>query len=241
MPKHAQLYCEDLAQIHIDGYGFHWERAAPSLLQWLQDHGIESGLVVDLGCGGGQWLAHLADRGYKTCGVDASPHMIRAAKRIAPRSSFICGSFADVKIPNCDAVTSLGEPLNYLNSGALMRRTIRNVFASLRSGGVFVFDVRHPPARQLDTVHHNKIDQDWFCHARIEEDANQLTRYITTFRRVGGDRFRRSEEIHRLKLFSQAQVLDWLRDTGFRVRTRRSYGDYRLTDRQSVFICRKPR
>ena len=239
--KADQLYREDLAQIHVDGYGFHWQGAAPWLLRWLRESGIACGLVVDLGCGGGPWLARLADEGYETCGIDVSPNMIKQAKRISPRSDFICGSFADVEIPKCDAVTSLGEPLNYLNSGRLARRTIRNVFAALRSGGLFVFDVRHPSARAVDPKNHNMLDEDWFCYARIEENGSQLTRHITTFRRIGNNRFRRDKETHRLKLFSRAQVLDWLRTAGFRVRSRRSYGDYRLGPAQSVFICRKPK
>lgn len=54
----------------------------------------------------------------------------------------------------------------------------------------------------------------WFCFARIEEDhrQNTLTRYITTFRR--------------------------LRELGFRVQTRRSYGDYALGARQAALFCR---
>ena len=32
----AQLYDDDLAGIHIDGYDFHWRGAAPAVLQWLR-------------------------------------------------------------------------------------------------------------------------------------------------------------------------------------------------------------
>ena len=237
----APIYREDVAHVHVDGYSFHWEGAAASVLQWLAEYGIDDGLVVDLGCGGGEWLARLAAKGYRTCGIDVSPNMIRLAKQTAPTAKLICGSFADVEIPNCDAVTSLGEPLNYLNSATLMRRTIRKVFASLRDGGVFIFDVRHPPTRKVNPIDHVRCEQEWLCYARIVEDPSQLTRHITTFRRVGKDRYRRDEETHRLKLFSQAQVSNWLRATGFRVRNRRAYGTYRLKARQSIFICRKPR
>lgn len=242
MPKSTErderLYRDDLANIHIDGYGFHWEGAAETLLQWLQKYGINEGRLVDLGCGGGQWLACADEQGYETVGIDVSSSMIRQAKRNSPNTTFLRASFAEAQIPNCDAVTSLGEPLNYLNSGRLMRRTIKHVYAALRRGGLFIFDVRHPPASQVDVINHVKNDRDWFCYARIEEDANHLVRHITTFRR-SGDRFRRDQETHRLKLFSKSQTLEWLRATGFRVRTFRGYGDYQLGARQSVFVCLK--
>jgi hypothetical protein len=51
--------------------------------------------------------------------------------------------------------------------------------------------------------------------------------------------YRRDEEVHRLKVFSRAEVTAWLRKIGFRVRTHRGYGDYQLGPRQSVFVCRK--
>lgn len=242
--KTNQLYREDLATIHADGYGFHWQNAADALIDLLRACGIEQGKVIDLGCGGGQWLARLRAEGYQTCGIDVSASMIRLSKRVVPESDFICGSFADVKLPQCDAATSLGEPMNYLNSGAEMRRTLKNVYCALRPGGVFIFDVRHPATGPVPIINHNMVNEDWFCHARIEEDfrTNSLTRYITTFRRVGSsNRFRRDEEVHRLRIFSRTDVSGWLRKIGFRVQTKRGYGDYELTRRQSVFICRKPR
>ena len=236
------LYRNDLAHIHVDGYGFHWAGAADAILDWFDQFGISKAKVVDLGCGGGQWLARLAQEGYKTYGIDVSSSMIQLARRNAPDAQLLCGSFDEVAIPKCAAVTSLGEPMNYLNSGPAMRRTMRNVFASLQPGGVFIFDVRHPAHAPVPPRHHHKDSKEWFCYARIEEDfrKKQLTRYITTFRRTKGGNYRRDEEVHQLKIFSRTEVTGWLRKIGFRARTYRAYGDYKLGKRQSVFVCRKP-
>ena len=234
-----ELYRGDLAHIHIEGYGFHWEGAAPTILRWLRENNIDSGLLVDLGCGGGQWLAHASANGYQTVGIDVSPSMIQVAKMKSPSTKFTCASFADAIIPTCAAVTSLGEPLNYLNSGRLIEKTIKNVYAALRKNGLFIFDARHPPAQPVAPINHVRSADDWFCHALIEETPHQLVRHITTFRRIG-DQFQRDREIHRLKLYSKQKMLVWLRETGFRVRTFGGYGDYQLTKRQSVFVCRKP-
>ena len=234
------LYRKDLARIHVEGYGFHWSGAADAVLDWFQRQGISSGRVVDLGCGGGQWLARLIDERYEATGIDVSPSMIELARQQAPDAELICGSFADIRIPACHAATSLGEPLNYLKSGPAMRRTMRHVFEALQPGGMFVFDVRHPAQRPVAPREHHRYEEDWFCHARIEERGNQLIRFITSFYRESGDLFRREEEVHRLRVFSRQEVARWLRKIGFRVRTYRAYGDYMLGERQSVFVCRKP-
>ena len=84
-----------------------------------------------------------------------------------------------------------------------------------------------------------RTGNDWACISRIEEDpAGRLTRHITTFRRHGRG-YRRSEETHRLQLHSQATITTWLDALGFHTRTRRSYGEYRLTPRQRIFIARR--
>jgi SAM-dependent methyltransferase len=232
------LYQADLARIHIDGYGFHWQSAAPALEQWIRGAGIHSGTVVDLGCGGGQWLARLAALGYTPVGVDVSEAMIRAARQFVPAAELHCGSFASIRLPPCDAVTSLGEPLNYLPSAAHMRRTLRNVYRALRPGGLFVFDVRTPATKPVAPRTAARVGDDWACIARIEEDGVRLTRRIATFRQNGRN-YRRGEETHVLRLCSRAEMTAWLRDLGFRVRTKRGYGDYRLAPRHTVFVARK--
>ena len=240
------LYQDDLARIHIAGYDFHWKRAAPAVLDWLRQAKITSGSVVDLGCGGGQWLQHLEARGYTPVGIDQSAAMIRAAKKLVPKAKLIQGSFADVDLPACDAVTSLGEPLNYLNSLPAFKRTLKNVYRALRPGGVFIFDVRLPPKKPVPTRTAARMGDDWACIAFIDEDpSGRLVRRITSF--VGRSHassphataYRRSEEIHELQLFSAADMRSWLTALGFRVRTARAYGSYRLAPRHIIFLAHK--
>lgn len=235
------IYQKDLAEIHIAGYAFHWEQAAPAVLRFLEQHGITSGTIVDLGCGGGQWLELLAAKGYTVYGVDQSASMIRAARRRVPQGKFVVGSFADVALPPCDAVTSLGEPINYLDGAAAIQRTFRHLYNALRPGGLFIFDAREPATGPVEPRVSARVGDSWACIAKIEEDgpANKITRDITTFRKIGRS-YRRRHEVHRLAVYPKSDYLRWLRTLGFRVRTYRAYGDYRLAERQSAYVARKP-
>jgi SAM-dependent methyltransferase len=237
----TDIYQEDLAKIHIDGYGFHWEGAAGTVLRILRDSGVEKGTVVDLGCGGGQWIERLSREGFSVCGIDRSESMIKAAKKRVPQAKFILGSFADADLPDCDAVTSLGEPINYLDGQESIRRVFRKVFRALRPGGLFIFDAREPAKGPVEPRIHALQGENWACIARIEEDGakNSLVRHITTFLKVGAN-YRRRREIHRLTLYPKSEMIRWLREAGFRVRTYRQYGNYRLAKRQSAYVARKP-
>lgn len=237
------IYKPDLARIHVEGYGFHWERAADSILNWLRRAGVNEGVVVDLGCGGGQWLNRLSAEGYQPIGIDASGPMIELARQTAPEATLLQRSMAEGPLPSCDAVTSLGEPLNYLPSGAEIRRVFRTVSNALRPGGLFIFDVRHPVTSPTPPREHAKVSANWACLARIIEDPKkqEIIRHITSFSKDAAGCYSRSDETHRLKVFAKAEIESWLRKVGFRVQSRRGYGDYQLGPRQSVFICRRPK
>lgn len=235
------FYESDLVHIHVDGYGLHCRQAAPVIVHWLCDAGIRRGTVVDLGCGGGQWLARLAAAGYSPVGVDISRDMIRRAREAAPTAKLICGSIAEIDLPACDAATAIGEPLNYLANVHQFRLALQHVHRALRPGGLFIFDVRERATTSVGERIVARKGRDWACIAEIHESATgRLVRQITTFRQRGKS-YRRGAERRQLQLYSRRDMLQWLREIGFRVRTQSGYGKYQLGPRQIVFIARKPR
>jgi SAM-dependent methyltransferase len=241
----ANAYQADLAYIHDVGHGGFARAAAPGLLALLRRHGIDGGLVVDLGCGSGIWARELTRAGYEVLGVDFSAAMIALARKNAPRAKFRRESYLTVRLPPCDAVTSVGECLNYLfdrDPEAGLAPLFGRVYAALRSGGVFVFDVLGPGllGRGVSPRRH-RLGEDWAVMVEIEEDTARrlLTRHITSFRRVG-KLYRRGEEVHRQRLYEAAELADQLRQAGFRARTLRGYGAFRLGRAHAVLLARKP-
>ncbi|MGI9102696.1 MAG: class I SAM-dependent methyltransferase [Terriglobales bacterium] len=223
-------YQPDLAYIHHTAYSGFVADAAPGLLRMLDRNGIRKGLVVDLGCGAGEWAHALTRRGYSAFGLDISPAMIALARKTAPQARFAVGSFRNTKLPHCAAVTALGEVLNYTFDGDRGRAELARFFArvheALEPGGLLIFDVAEPGRVDPRQPARNWFEgKDWALLLELKENARQhtLTRRMTIFRKLGSA-YRRSEEIHRLRLYPRADILRDLRAAGFTARTISRYG-----------------
>ena len=237
-------YDTDLAWIHDAGYGWYARQAAPGILRLFELHGIKDGRVVDLGCGSGIWARALVDVGYEVAGSDISSAMIELARERVPEASFQVVSFVDVDIPQCGAVTALGEVFNYLfdssNGKRSLRSLFRRVFKALNPGALFILDVAEP-IRQAAEQQGFAEGDGWVNLYEVEHDeSNQrLTRRCVTFRSVG-KLWRRHEEIHELQLWRGSDIAVLLRAEGFRVRLTRRFGIYALPRGMVGLIARKP-
>jgi SAM-dependent methyltransferase len=239
----SSAYGEDLAYIHDRGYVGFAEGLAPGLLSTFKAAGLTKGTVVDLGCGSGIWAERLVDAGYAAVGVDISSAMIELARARVPLATFHIGSFVDFEMPDCSAVTALGEVVCYLfdasNGGPALRNLFAQVHRALIPGGLLIFDVaevglgreRPPAATEGD---------DWACFVRYEYEElhDVLTRRITTFRKVG-EHYRRDFETHCQQLYEPAAVAAWLRETGFEVEIVNQFGGFPLLPQRSGFIAHK--
>lgn len=238
-------YREDLAFIHDAGFADFANRSAPGILALLRRNRIRSGLVADLGCGSGLWAAKLLSHGYQVIGIDLSPAMVALAQARAPGAEFRRGSLLTARLPSCDAVTAMGECINFAfdprNSPEGLGRFFERVHRSLRPDGVFVFDLATPdriPARPT----RNWFEGDgWALHVEASGDRRRrvLERRIVCFRKAGAG-YRRSEETHRLHLYTMREIEKMLRAAGFETERLAGYGRFRLYPGMSALLARKP-
>ena len=211
-----------------------------------EDCAKQGGQVIDVGCGSGIWAAALLRAGYVVTGLDPSPAMLALARQVAPGARCVRASAYDFDFPTCDAVTALGEVLSYLPTGAhaapSLPRLFRRIAAALRPGGLFVFDLIVADPRQPMAYRTWQAGDDWSVLVAVaEQPARQrLVREITTFRRIGA-RYRRTHEIHLVRVCSRAAIERMLRRAGFSVRVLRRYGAANLAPRRLAFCARKIR
>ncbi len=232
-------YDEDLAYIHDQGFTRVAEGAAASVLELLP----RPASIVELGCGSGVTARRLTDAGHEV----ARHRPVGGADRTRPppgaAGPLPVGSFVNEPIPECDAVLAVGEVFNYLfdehNTRAALPSLFARIHAALRPDGLLIFDLAAPGVVPGGRSRTWTAGPDWAVLVESHEQEELLTRQITSFR-ARGTGYRRSEEVHRQRLYRPAEILALLRAAGFRARTRRGYGEVSPGRGRHVYIARKP-
>jgi len=223
------FYGRDLAYVHDQAFGHLARAGAETLLRLLGRQGFESGLVVELGSGSGITAQLLCEGGYAVQGVEVSPDLVEIARDRAPQARFVNASLLDAELPRCVAVAAIGECFNYAFDERAGDEALGVIFArvyeALQPGGLFLFDLAEPGRERGGPRRDWSEGPDWTLCLEASEDhgARTLERRITVFREVAGG-YRRSDELHQLRLYEAQAVLDALEIAGFEARRLGAYG-----------------
>lgn len=231
------FYGADLAHVHDKGFGDFARAAARELLA----RAPKPGTVVELGCGSGIGAQILSDAGWDVVGIDLSAEMLAIAARRAPRARFARGSIWDAELPPCDAVTAIGEVVNYAADPRAGPDRLPELFArierALAPGGVFLFDFATPGRGTLGAGPGAREGAGW----RIEHDAAEDPERELLERRMAvrvGDR--ESRETHLLRLYEPDRVRGQLESAGFRAEALEGYDDFGFWPGYAAFAACKP-
>jgi SAM-dependent methyltransferase len=240
------IYQPDLAFIHAIAFGGLATGAAPEIVHRLKSSSTPIRRILEIGCGAGPLTKALTHAGFEVTAIDTSYALLEFARKQAPTAHFIHASAYDIDIQNFDAVIAVGEPLTYHSDPTRadhdLNRFFTNAANALPAGGMLIFDVIGLGLPSLAARTWN-TSEDWGL--LIETTENQstrtLVREIEIFRSVN-DLYRRSREIHHVRLFEIMELCDQLASLGFSVETARSYGSQPLLPRRhALFATRQSR
>ena len=117
----------------------------------LEEKGIITGAILELGCGTGKHAEKFAENGYSVHGIDSSSEMIKKAKNRKPRHlsnklHFEIGDICDFSIDKkFDAVISLFHVASYMIKNEQLVAMFDTAAKHLNSGGIFIFDFWYGP------------------------------------------------------------------------------------------------
>ena len=105
--------------------------------------GLSGRRLLDVGCGTGNALAPMLERGYDAVGVDASPGMLDVARRkLGGDVDLVVADMRSLPaLGEFDLVWSVADAVNYLLSEDELVGAFESFRRNLAPGGVVVFDV----------------------------------------------------------------------------------------------------
>lgn len=187
--------------------------------------------VIDLGCGTGSMTLALLRCGLSVTGVDLSTEMLSEAYRKATAEGYmpllLCQDMCSFEIyagarageSGFDAIVSTLDCINYLPDTAAVRRCFARVRASLREGGIFLFDVNTPYkfrsvyGNQAYVLEDNGVVCAWQNHFSPSRGTCRFD--LTIFAEDDDGRYTRMDETQYERMYARHTLERLLAESGF--------------------------
>ena len=234
-------------------YNKHWGNsfiflALPIIEKLVLPHLPSGAKILDLCCGTGQLAQALIERGYKVTGLDGSEKMLHFARENAPDGEFIVADVRSFKLPDVyDAVISTFDSLNHIMTLEELTSVFHNVYAALREGGLFLFDLNMEEGYKVCwNDNFGIVEEDQVCVVRSSYRPEERTAQFDATIFYLEKEWQRSDVALLQKCYSEAEVRPALEATGFEdIRAYACDEQWELKEliseaERGFFFCQKP-
>ncbi|MCR5082167.1 MAG: class I SAM-dependent methyltransferase [Parasporobacterium sp.] len=192
------------------------------IVDMLNEHGVDGGLCLELGCGTGEVCERLSDKGFDMIGLDASSEMLNQAIKKRDESKkdilYLLQDMTEFELyGTVKAVVSICDCLNYLTQNEQLLKTFKLVNNYLDPGGIFLFDMntRHKYEEIGDSViAENREDASFIWENFFDSDENINEYDLTLFVKDESGKYEKYEETHSQRAYSFDEVKNMLEDAG---------------------------
>ena len=214
----ASVYDEFMDNVPYD----EWSKRIHNI---LCEHNINSGLVLDLGCGTGTMTEKLASYGYDMIGVDNSVEMLNIAQEKRKKSNcdilYLHQDMSKLELyGTVRAVVCVCDSINYILEKAELVEVFSLINNYLDPEGLFIFDfnTEHKYENVIGNriIAENRKDKSfiWENYYHKYKRLNEME--LTLFIRKDGDLFTRSTELHYQKAYSLAEMKQAIEKSGLK-------------------------
>ena len=211
----AQVYDMFMDNVDYDSWG-DW------LTGLLKKYGVDSGLVLDLGCGTGSMTERLARAGYDMIGVDCSADMLEIAQEKKLESGldilYLQQDMREFELyGTVRAVVSVCDSLNYILEEEDLLQVFRLVNNYLDPGGIFLFDLNtiHKYREIGDSTIAENREAGSFIWENDFDEVSKINEYqLTIFLKEEEGLYRKYEELHCQRGYEPEKIRGLLEEAG---------------------------
>lgn len=226
-----------------------YEVRSDYISDFFKAENIYGGTIIDLACGTGSFSEQFAKKGYNIVGIDSSPEMLTEAhsKLSAADCNF---SLINAKMQDfvfsqpADGIICCLDSINHLTDIDDVQSTFNNVYNSLRSNGLFVFDV-NTIYKHREILFNNTFvfdEEDYYLVWDNEQVDDREVRILLDFFVYNGKSYDRYSEEFSERAYSADEIRAMLGRTGFSsisVYDELSLNEPHDNSERIYFVCKK--
>lgn len=231
-------------------YDIEYSKWADYVEEIFKLNGLSPELVVDLGCGTGNFTMELVQRGYDTIGIDISADMLSCAKDKSAGEGrdilYLNQDMAHFELyGTVDAIVSLMDSVNYITSVNDLKSMLRLVRNYLNPGGLFIFDVN--TEYKLEYILGNNVfydidDSASYIWKNSYSRKEKICEFDLTFFVKEGQYYKKYDEVHYERAYSTEELKALIREAGLEIAA--VYDELKLSEPKAkseriFFVCRK--
>lgn len=226
-----------------------YEKRADYYESILKNNGIDSGILLDLGCGTGSMSIPMAKKDYSVIGVDLSVDMLMSAREKALEAGenilFLNQDMTELDLyGTINAAISVLDCINHLDSKESVAKAFAKVSLFTEPGGLFIFDVNTVFKHKNILANNTFIieNDNVFCSWQNTLKDDNSVEIILDFFEKKGDSYVRSGETFTERAYPLDTIQKLLEENGFEVLN--IYDDMtqnpvRENSEKAVFVARK--
>jgi SAM-dependent methyltransferase len=191
-----------------------------SLTQWHKIYSRRAcRKVLELACGTANVAARFVQAGCEVQACDISAQMLENAyaKQLRPRL-YQAALTDPIPESEFDLILCLFDSINYLTSRSQVLICLKEVWAALAEGGLFIFDI----STMLNSMQNFSDSCDYIIEpeSRLVHEAyykvgqRQQVSHLSLFKETGAA-FSLQEEEHQQKVYRSQELIDLIKETGF--------------------------
>lgn len=206
----AELYDEMMTYVDYDA----WANLINDNIKDL----IKEKKLLEIGCGTGEIAYRLQKMDYEVTAIDNSEDMLNVAARKYKNIDFLKLDMRDLKDEDSyGVVIAVFDTLNYLNDLEDLKKSFCNIKKSLKSKGVFLFDVL--TKKMIEYMFPEGIftdDRENLTIVWKHSKKNDLEEVKASFFAREKDNFyQRYDQVFMKKIFLHKEILEIAQESGF--------------------------
>jgi SAM-dependent methyltransferase len=209
----AQVY--DLFMVNVP-----YEEWAMRITEILKEYGIDSGIVLDLGCGTGKLTRLMEEQGFDMIGVDNSFEMLDIARESSKDNIlYLLQDMREFELyGTVQAVYSACDSINYILEEEDLRKVFSLVNNYLDPKGIFIFDIntRYKYEELLgENTFAETREEGSFIWDNYYDPEDEINEYdLTLYIKDEKEKFLRFQENHYQRCYDFQTIKGLLQEAG---------------------------